>query len=130
MAIVSVSSHLSSTRFDCSIFFSPEKYVKFNGDKSCNWYFHISSDTFLFKSLLCLYLKSKNFWALVRSNDFLKCKVILRSSLLSSVKIFDGSSECIVFQNLVPKVNMQQLSFQAFINQLQKLLILKKDAST
>ena len=32
------------------------------------------------------------------------------------------------FQNLVPQVYVQQLSFRAFIN--QKLLILKKDAST
>jgi len=72
--------------------------------------------------------KQKPNWALVRRNGFLKCEVILRSSLLSSVKIFDGSSECAVFQNLVPEVYVQQLSLQAFIN--QKLLSLKKDAST
>ena len=68
--------------------------------------------------------KANNFWAEQR---FLKCEVILRSSLLSSVKIFDDSSECVVFQNLVSKIYVQQLSFQAFIN--QKLRILKKDAS-
>jgi len=74
--------------------------------------------------------KAKTNWALVRRNGFLKREVILRSSLLSSssVKIFDGSSECAVFQNLVPEVYVQQLSLQAFIN--QKLLRLKKDAST
>ena len=72
--------------------------------------------------------KAKTNWALVRRNGFLKREVILRSSLLSSVNIFDGSSECAVFQNLVPEVYVQQLSLQAFIN--QKLLSLKKDAST
>ena len=68
--------------------------------------------------------KAKTNWALVRRNGFLKHEVILRSSLLSSVNIFDGSSECAVFQNLVPEVYVQQLSLQAFIN--QKLLSLKR----
>ena len=53
---------------------------------------------------------SKNKWrkkpdtASSYRNGFLKHEVILRSSLLSSVNIFDGSSECAVFQNLVPEV--------------------------
>ena len=101
----------------------------FYGNKSCNCYFHICSDAFLIKCLLCLCLKIKHFWALACSNNFfLKCKIILQSSLLSSLKIFDGSSKFIVFQNLVPQIYVQLLSFVAFIN--QNLLILKMDAST
>ena len=67
--------------------------------------------------------KQKNFWALVRSNDSLKCEVILQ--LCGD---FGRQLQMCYFQNLVPEVYVQQLSLQAFIN--QKFLILKKDAST
>jgi len=78
---------------------------------------------------LCTW-KAKNFWALVRSNDFLKCEIILRSSLLAIelCEDFRRQLRMCYFQNLVPEVYVQQLSLQAFIN--QKLLSLKKDAST
>ena len=63
---------------------------------------------------------------MVRRNGFLKREVILRSSLLSSVNIFDGSSECAVFQNLVPEVYVQQLSLQASISQKFKTTYFEK----
>ena len=128
MAIVSVSSHSLSTRIDCSVF-------SLRRSKSSLMAIRVATDTFIyalmrFYSNVCYIFpwKAKKKLALVRRNDFLKREVILRSSLLSSVKIFDISSECAVFQNLVPELHVKQLSLQAFIN--QKLLSLKKNAST
>ena len=82
----------------------------------------------LIQKFVMFVLEKQKTWVLVRSNDFWKCEVILQSSLLSFVKTFDGSSEDVVFQKLVPEVYVQQLPFQAFIN--QKLLVLKKATST
>ena len=128
MAIVSVSSHSLSTRIDCSVFSLRRSKSSLMGIRDATGTFIYDLMRFYSKVCYVCPWKAKTNWALVRRNGFLKREVILRSSLLSSVNIFDGSSECAVFQNLVPEVYVQQLSLQAFIN--QKLRSLKKDAST
>ena len=52
--------------------FSPEKYVKFNHDKSCNWYFHISWCIFIQKFVIFVLEKQITFGP---SNDFLNARL-------------------------------------------------------
>ena len=42
-------------------FFSPKKYAQLNGDKSCNWYFHISLMWFYSKVCYVCTWKAKTF---------------------------------------------------------------------